>query len=143
VFPRRDIRFRKARSLAETKPLNLFGDLPASAPDEVVSVLVAVPGLRVERIVSFGHASPPGFHYDQPHAEWVAVLAGTADLRFADEAEPRRLITGDAVLIEPHRRHRVERTDTPTVWLAIHFGPQVGAFEDAGRSRGEQGDVRA
>ena len=104
---------------------NLLDDLPAPALDEDVRVLVAAPGLRVERIVSYGHASPPGFHYDQPHAEWVAVLAGSADLRFADEAEPRRLAAGDTVLIAPRRRHRVERTDSPTVWLAIHFGPEV------------------
>jgi cupin 2 domain-containing protein len=92
-------------------------------------VLVAVPGLRIERIVSCGQASPPGFHYDQPHAEWVAVLSGSADLRFADEPEPRRLVAGDTVLIDPHRRHRVEHTDSPTVWLAIHFGPQVQTSE--------------
>ena len=104
---------------------NLLADLPAPGPDEDVSVLVAAAGLRIERIVSYGHASPPGFHDDQPHAEWVALLAGTADLRFADEAAARRLVAGDAVLIAPHRRHRVDRTDSPTVWLAVHFGPEI------------------
>jgi cupin 2 domain-containing protein len=105
---------------------NLLADLPPAAADEILSVLLTAPGLRVERIVSHGQASPPGFHYDQPHAEWVAVLAGSAELRFADEPVARHLVAGDAVLIAPHRRHRVERTDSPTVWLAIHFGPQVG-----------------
>ena len=116
------------------KTANLLDDLPAPAAGEDVSVLVAAPGLRVERIVSYGHVSPPGFHYDQPHAEWVTLLAGTADLRFADEAAARRLETGDAVLISPHRRHRVERTDSPTVWLAVHFGPEIDdpAVEDEG-----------
>lgn len=108
---------------------NLFADLEGDAPDEVVTVLHAAPGLRVERIVSTGQASPPGFHYDQPQAEWVAVLAGSAELRFADEAAPRLLTAGDTLLIEPHRRHRVERTESPTIWLAIHFGPEVGAGE--------------
>ncbi|WP_342104508.1 cupin domain-containing protein [Methylobacterium sp. SI9] len=108
-----------------THIIRLFADLPSSGPEELVSVLLSAPGLRVERIVSTGQASPPGFYYDQPHAEWVAVLAGSADLRFADEAQPRRLEAGDAVLIAPHRRHRVERTDSPTVWLAIHFGPDL------------------
>jgi cupin 2 domain-containing protein len=108
-----------------TTVTNLLADLPHDTLDEVVSVLFKAPGLRVERIVSNGQASPPGFHYDQPHAEWVAVLVGSADLRFADEESPRRLVAGDAVLIEPHRLHRVERTDSPTVWLAIHVGPQA------------------
>ncbi|MEE7502997.1 cupin domain-containing protein [Methylobacterium sp. C33D] len=106
---------------------HLLADLPVRADDEIVSVLVSGPGLRVERIVSTGQASPPGFYYDQPHSEWVAVLTGAADLCFADEAEARRLIAGDAVLIAPHRRHRVEWTESPTVWLAIHFGPEVAA----------------
>ncbi len=105
--------------------IHLLADLPSCGTDEDVSVLLTVPGLRVERIVSTGQASPPGFHYDQPHAEWVVVLAGSADLRFADEAESRRLAAGDAVLIAPHRRHRVDWTDSPTVWLAIHFGPEL------------------
>ncbi|SDM71945.1 cupin 2 domain-containing protein [Methylobacterium phyllostachyos] len=108
-----------------TDIINLFADLPCDAAEEVVSVLLAAPSLRVERVVSTGQASPPGFHYDQPHTEWVAVLSGSADLRFADEAVPRRLVAGDALLIAPHRRHRVERTESPTVWLAIHFGPGV------------------
>lgn len=106
--------------------VRLLSDLPPSGADEVVSVLLSAPGLRVERIVSTGQASPPGFHYEQPHAEWVAVLVGSADLRFADEPEPRRLNAGDAVLIAPYRRHRVERSETPTVWLAIHYGPEIG-----------------
>lgn len=116
--------------VSPTKIVNLLANLPADAPEEVVSVLLTAPGLRVERIVSTGHVSPLGFHYDQPQAEWVAVLAGSADLRFADEAAPRHLVAGDALLIEPHRRHRVERTDSPTVWLAIHFGPQVEAQDE-------------
>ncbi|MCJ2091591.1 cupin domain-containing protein [Methylobacterium sp. J-072] len=95
----------------------------------MVTVLYAAPGLRIERIVSTGQASPPGFYDDQPQAEWVAVLAGSAELRFADEPTGRLLTAGDTVLIEPHRRHRVERTDSPTIWLAIHVGPEVGTDE--------------
>ena len=108
---------------------NLLADLPqAGRGEEVFTRILAAPGLVVERIVSTGQASPPGFFYDQPQDEWVLVLAGTAELRFADEAAPRRLEAGDHLLIPAHRRHRVERTDRdpPTVWLAVHFGPGLG-----------------
>lgn len=102
---------------------NLFARLPGAgeAAEQFVELLAA-PGLIVERIVSTGQASPPGFWYDQEEAEWVAVLAGAALLRFEDEAEPRLLGPGDFVDIAPHRRHRVEWTDPQqaTVWLAIH-----------------------
>ncbi|HVV93242.1 MAG TPA: cupin domain-containing protein [Hyphomicrobiales bacterium] len=92
---------------------------------ELVETLAVGPGARVERIVSFGHASPPGFWYDQDETEWVMVLAGRAELAFADGAEPCRLGPGDYMLIPAHRRHRVAMTDpaVPTVWLAVHLAP--------------------
>ena len=66
----------------ETATGNLLAPLPAAGPDEVVTALLTRPGLTVERIVSHGHASPPGFWYDQPQAEWVLVLAGAARIAF-------------------------------------------------------------
>ena len=111
--------------LAAGVPENLLADLPAGGPDEVFTSILSAPGVVVERIVSTGQASPPGFFYDQPQDEWVLVLAGHAELRFADEPGPRRLGPGDHLLIPARRRHRVERTDRepPTVWLAVHLGP--------------------
>ncbi|MGE5470260.1 MAG: cupin domain-containing protein [Bacteroidota bacterium] len=85
--------------------------------------LLTRPGLRIERIVSTGQASPPDFWYDQADGEWVLVLQGEAQLRFADEAAARHLRAGDFIDIAPHRRHRVNWTlpDRPTVWLAVYY----------------------
>jgi cupin 2 domain-containing protein len=105
---------------------NLFAGLPASPqPDELFETLCAQRGVRIERIVSTGQSSPPGFWYDQPCDEWVALLSGTATLRFEDEATGRELRPGDWVFIEARRRHRVDQTDasTPSVWLAVHLDP--------------------
>lgn len=103
---------------------NLFANLPVSAlQDEQFSELLKRPSLRIERIVSTGQASPPGFWYDQPEGEWVLLLQGAAGIRFADAPETRALAPGDFLEIAPHRRHRVEWThpDQATVWLAIHY----------------------
>jgi cupin 2 domain-containing protein len=102
---------------------NLLASLPARLDAEQIITLVENENLRIERIVSTGQASPPGFWYDQPWAEWVLVLAGAAGLVFEDEAEPRVLRPGDYLLIPAHRRHRVAWTDPeqPTVWLAVHY----------------------
>ena len=88
-----------------------------------MEALFARPGLRLERIVSLGQASPPGFWYDQPEGEWVLLLAGAARLRFADETEVRLVGPGDWLDIAPHRRHRVDWTDpeSPTLWLAVSY----------------------
>jgi cupin 2 domain-containing protein len=103
--------------------MNLLRDLPDARAAEITEALAASPGLRIERIVSLGQTSPPGFWYDQDEAEWVVLLAGSARLRFADEAEPRHLGPGDWVEIAAHRRHRVDWTDPdqPTVWLAVFY----------------------
>jgi len=103
--------------------MNLFAPLPDAAAGERIDALLTRPGLRIERIVSHGQPSPPEFWYDQPDAEWVLVLAGSARVRFEDESEARILGPGDWVDIAPHRRHRVEWTDptAPTVWLAVFY----------------------
>ena len=58
-------------------PLNLLTDLPSQLAEERVEILVEHPGLRIERIVSTGQASPPGFWYQQPEHEFVLLLQGT------------------------------------------------------------------
>ena len=102
---------------------NLFADLDRDSTAEAFTALLSTPNLKIERIVSHGQASPPGFWYDQDWAEWVVVLAGSAALLFEGEPAPRELVPGDHVHIPAHRRHRVERTDAcaPTVWLAVHY----------------------
>lgn len=107
----------------------LLTDLPDRADDELVDELAAGDGVRVERIVSRGQASPPGFWYDQPWHEWVMVVAGRAGLQFEEDGEEDGEILemgpGDHVDIPAHRRHRVAWTspDEPTVWLAVHYRP--------------------
>ena len=102
---------------------NIFADLPAASVEEELTDLLARPGLRIERIVSTGQASPPGFWYDQPHDEWVILLSGGAGLAIDGEDE-MRLEPGDYVYLPAHTRHRVTWTDAtvPTVWLAVHVG---------------------
>src|SRR5262245_53062275 len=102
---------------------NLFRELPADLTEERLAVLVQSAGARLERIVSLGHATPPGSWYDQDTNEWVVLLRGSAALRFEDEAAPRVLRPGDWLDIPAHRRHRVEWTarGEPTVWLALHY----------------------
>ncbi len=103
---------------------NLFAALPALGSDaEIFDELLRSNNVHIERIVSTGQASPPGFWYDQPLGEWVVVLSGAARLRLE---EPDRLVelkAGDYLNIPAHVRHRVEWTDPAqqTVWLAVHY----------------------
>lgn len=101
---------------------NLFGDLPAHLPDELVTAVLESAEVRIERIVSAGHVSPAGFWYDQEQHEWVVVLKGAARLGFENGSID--LKAGDCVTIPAHRKHRVEWTtpDEPTIWLAVHYG---------------------
>lgn len=102
--------------------MNLLSNVPTDLSDEVFETLLAADNVRIERIVSQGHASPEGFWYDQDQHEWVVVLHGAARLQF--ENEVIELVSGDCVNIPAHRRHRVEWTtpDEATIWLAVHYG---------------------
>ena len=106
--------------MAETSG-NLFERIPLTLPAEEITALVEAGGLRIERIISHGHASPEGFWYDQDQHEWVMVVKGAARLRF--ENETLGLKPGDFVDIPAHKKHRVEWTtpDEPTVWLAVYY----------------------
>jgi cupin 2 domain-containing protein len=102
-------------------PPNLFADLLVDLPDEVFTTLLDSAGIRIERIVSHGHASPEGFWYDQDQHEWVVVLKGAATLRFEDETIEMK--PGDFVNIPSRKKHRVDWT-TPheqTIWLAVFY----------------------
>lgn len=119
---------------ASIAPLvNLFADLATARPsasaggEERFDLLLETASLRVERIVSQGHASPAGFWYDQPQAEWVALLRGAARLLVEGAANPVELRPGDCLLLHAHVRHRVEWTtpDEPTVWLAIFYAERL------------------
>ena len=49
---------------------NLYADLPKERlPDELFATLLSRDGIRIERIVSTGQASPSEFWYDQPEEE--------------------------------------------------------------------------
>ena len=105
----------------------MFAGLVEQLDDERIDELVSDDGIRIERIVSTGQASPPGFWYHQAWAEWVIVLSGSASLLFEGETEPHVLGPGNFMNIPAHARHRVEWTDPdrPTVWLAVHYGPPL------------------
>jgi cupin 2 domain-containing protein len=107
----------------EILPKNLFADLPVNLPQELVQDLVASGHVRIERIVSEGHASPEGFWYDQDEAEFVLLLKGATRLRFEGDDQPLEMKPGDFIEIPPHRKHRVDWTkpDEPTIWLAVYY----------------------
>ena len=102
---------------------NLFAAIPDDLSRELFDTLLDTDSFRVERIVSHGHASPPGFWYDQDQAEWIVVLQGAARIRFATHDKPVEMQPADWINIDAHEKHRVEWTtpEGPTIWLAIHY----------------------
>lgn len=118
----------RSKTTACPPTLNILSGLPSAGAEEAIGTLLRGDGVRVERIVSHGQASPPGFWYDQPEAEWVLLVSGRARLAIDGEAQERALGPGDSVFLPAHCRHRVAWSDpdTPTVWLAIFVDPRLG-----------------
>lgn len=61
---------------------NIFENIPTLLPDELFEEIVAKRGIKIERIVSYGHTTPQNEWYDQNRDEWVMVLKGEAILSF-------------------------------------------------------------
>lgn len=103
---------------------NLFSDLHPTSLEQI-DILLSRSGVRIERILSWGHASPPGFWYDQGEAEWVVLLQGQARLLLREPDEVREMTPGDWIWIAAHRQHRVDWTAAGevTLWLAFFSPP--------------------
>nr|WP_294809651.1 cupin domain-containing protein [uncultured Sphingomonas sp.] len=112
----------KPKPRFKVKVANLLTKLPAAKRAEAFTELLARPGIRVERIVSRGQATPEDEPMVQAQDEWVLLLEGAAGLRIEDSAEVT-LGPGDHVWIAGGQKHWVTWTakDRPSVWLAVHL----------------------
>ncbi len=101
---------------------NIFASLPNEISDELFETIVTGKNIKIERIISQGHSSPPTGWYDQSEHEWVIVLKGAATIEVEHQALVH-LVAGTYFNIPAHTKHKVAWTDpdTPTVWLAIHY----------------------
>jgi len=101
----------------------LLEGIPVELPEEIFDTLCSTDNVRIERIVSRGHASPEGFWYDQENNEFILIVQGSAGLRLENESDIMVLKTGDYLNIGAHVKHRVEWTDPAgeTIWLAVHY----------------------
>lgn len=117
---------------------NLFKSIPDSVPQELVDVLAESAGVKIERIISDGHASPEGFWYDQEQDEWVLLLSGSAVLSIEKDSGIERveMNPGDYLLLPAHQRHRVESTSATEkiIWLAVYFSSPA-SLEDTETKR--------
>ena len=102
---------------------NIFSRVPDDLPDELFEDIVVTGEVKIERILSEAHSSPPGSWYDQEKSEWVIVLQGSAGILFDGSDETLVLKPGDWLNIPAHRKHRVEWTDPgeKTIWLGVHY----------------------
>lgn len=103
---------------------NLFhiSRLPGTSQQEIFETLCASKTMRIERIISTGQTTPANTWLAQPENEWVILLQGNAQLEFV-EGKIIQLLPGDYLIIPSGTKHRVSytSTDTPCIWLAIHY----------------------
>ena len=113
---------------------NLFDGILERMKEEIFETLIQTDHFQLEKIISRGHATPPGEWYNQDREEWVVLLKGRAGLLFEGETEVQVMGPGDCLQIPSHRRHRVEWTDPngETIWLALHYRGVRDDSDEAG-----------
>lgn len=101
---------------------NIFESIPEDLAQECFTTLAKAQSVKIERIVSKGHASPSGDWYDQADNEWLIVIEGQAILSFVSQSDIH-LGVGDYLNIPARKKHRVKWTpsDVETIWLAVHY----------------------
>ena len=101
----------------------IFQNIPKKLSEELFETLCATDSVKIERIVSRGHASPEGFWCDQDWNEFILLVQGSAGLLIEGEKAIVVLKTGDYLNIASRVKHRVEWTDSScdTIWLAVHY----------------------
>jgi cupin 2 domain-containing protein len=102
---------------------NLLAPVVFQNSEEFFETLVEAGHVKIERIVSKGHATPPGKWYDQKRHEWVLLIKGAAGLRFEGKKDVIEMRPGDYIDIPARCRHRVEWTadQSETVWLTVFY----------------------
>ena len=102
--------------------MNLFSFNPSPNDEEIFDRLFQNENILIERIISSGQCSPPGFWYEQEKDEWVLLLQGEAVISYRD-GQTINLQVGDYLFLPAKLAHRVEKTsqDPPSIWLAIHL----------------------
>lgn len=103
---------------------NLFSTdgLTISQETEYAESCIKREHLSLERIISKGHVTPPGYWYDQDQDEWVVLLKGRASIEF-ENGEIIHLTEGDYLMLQAGLKHRVAYTSKtpPCIWLALHM----------------------
>ena len=101
---------------------NIYKNIPKPAKDEFFEILASKNGVKIERIVSYGHSTKEFEWYEQESDEWVILLSGEAVLSFEDEADVE-LKAGDYINIPAYKKHRVSWTkeNEESIWLAVHY----------------------
>ena len=101
---------------------NIFDSIPVTLKDELFEEIISKDGLKIERIVSYGHTTAEFEWYDQDSDEWVILLKGEAVLSF-ENRDDVRLKVGDYINIPAHTKHKVSWTpsDEESIWLAVYY----------------------
>ena len=99
---------------------NLFFTNEYDGQKEEFETLVENGAIKLERIISFGHPTPPNEWYDQAEYEWVSLIQGSATLLF-ETGEKIKLEKGDSITLKPHHKHRVEKVSDDAIWIALFY----------------------
>ncbi len=101
---------------------NIFNKTSEFLEEEFFETILETNNIKLERIFSQTHSSPPGFWFDQEKNEFVLLLQGSAQLSFDDGAKVI-LHPGDYIVIPSHKKHRIDWTNKKmkTIWLTVYY----------------------
>ncbi|MGI6701238.1 MAG: cupin domain-containing protein [Christensenellales bacterium] len=86
---------------------------------EKIEIIFENERIKVEKIQSFGCASPEGFIYDQSEDEFVTLIKGSAKLLI--RGREIELNQGGHIYIKAHTPHIVKSVSNDAEWLCVYI----------------------
>ena len=96
---------------------NIYKNDKIPVNGEIFNILLKHKNVVIEKILSSNLV--PEKEYIQDQDEWVILLKGEANILIADKIF--QLIPGDFIFIKSGTTHKVLKTSSGTIWLAIHI----------------------
>ncbi|AMD94272.1 cupin domain-containing protein [Leptotrichia sp. oral taxon 847] len=100
--------------------MNIFDFEKLENNEEIITILEENKNIKIEKIISTGQTTD---WQSSDKNEFVILIQGEAEITYLKNSEIVKLSSGDTILIEKNKKHKVSYTskNPHCVWICIFY----------------------